>query len=270
MSVNATIQKLTIADFAARKGGDKIVMLTAYSAPVAKLLAPHVDALLVGDSVGMVYHGLPSTVGVTLDMMILHTAAARRGAPDALLVADLPAGTYETSPQQAYESASRLVKECGADAVKLEGGVAMAETVRHLVSKGIPVMGHIGLMPQKVDEMGGYKIQGRDEENIRKTKEDAQAIAEAGAFAIVIEGVIEPVSAAITQEISIPTIGIGASPCCDGQILVSDDLFGLFTDFKPKFVRRYAGIANDITEAAEKYAADVRSGAFPSEKECFN
>lgn len=269
MSVQTKTQKMTVPAFRERKGAEKLVMLTAYTAPMARLFAPHVDALLVGDSVGMVLHGLPSTLGVTLEMMSLHAAAVRRGAPDALVIVDLPFGSYGASPQQAYETSVRLIAETGVDAVKLEGGSEMAETIQFLSERGIPVMGHVGLMPQRINQMGSYRAQGRSPEAVAQIRNDARSVAEAGAFSIVIEGVLEAIAAEITQEVSVPTIGIGASRACDGQILVSDDLLGLFSDFTPKFVRRYADLSGDISRAVATYAQDVRSGAFPSDKECF-
>lgn len=269
MSVQAKTQKMTIPAFRERKASDKLVMLTAYTAPMARLLAPHVDALLVGDSLGMVLHGLPSTLGVTVEMMSLHAAAVRRGAPDALVVVDLPFGSYQASPQQAYETSARLLGETGVDAVKLEGGVEMEDTIRFLTARGIPVMGHVGLMPQRINQMGSYRAQGRSAEAAEQIMQDARSVESAGAFSIVIEGVLETIAAEVTAALSVPTIGIGASPVCDGQILVSDDLLGLFSDFTPKFVRRYADLSSPISQAAEAYAKDVRSGAFPSDKECF-
>lgn len=265
----STRPKMTVPQFRARKGQEKLVMLTAYTAPIAKLLAPHTDALLVGDSVGMVMHGLSSTVAVTPDMMILHGAAVRRGAPDALVIVDLPFGSYQASPQQAFEVSARILKETGADAVKLEGGVEMADTVQFLSERGIAVMGHVGLLPQRINQLGSYKAQGRDEQMAEQIVEDAHAFEAAGAFSIVIEGVIEALATRITEEIEIPTIGIGASPSCDGQVLVSDDMLGLFSEFTPKFVRKYADLASTISSAAEAYARDVRSGAFPADKEIF-
>ncbi len=269
MSVEVKTRKMTVPVFRESKGSEKLVMLTAYTAPMARLIAPHVDALLVGDSLGMVLHGLPSTVGVTIEMMSLHAAAVRRGAPDTLVIVDLPFGSYQSSPQQAYETSARLIAETGVDAVKLEGGVEMAQTIRFLSERGIPVMGHVGLMPQRINQLGSYRAQGRSPEIAAQIKKDAQTVADAGAFALVIEGVLETIAAEITKDIAIPTIGIGASPACDGQILVSDDLLGLFSDFTPKFVRRYAHLSGDISKAVATYAQDVRSGAFPSDKECF-
>jgi 3-methyl-2-oxobutanoate hydroxymethyltransferase len=251
------------------KGGPPIVGLTAYTAPIARLLDPHVDFLLVGDSLGMVVYGFETTLPVTLDMMLAHGAAVMRASARALVVVDLPFGSYQASPQQAFRAAARLMAETGCAAVKLEGGSEMAETVRFLTRRGVPVMGHVGLMPQSVNAAGGFKVQGRGEVQAERVAADAAAIAEAGAFALVIEGTVEPVARAITESVPIPTIGIGASPACDGQILVIDDLLGIFTEFTPRFVKRYAGLAALISTAAESYAADVRARRFPEEKHCF-
>jgi len=251
------------------KGGAPIVGLTAYTAPIAKLLDPHVDFLLVGDSVGMVVYGFDSTLPVTLEMMIAHGAAVMRASSRALIVVDLPFGSYQASREQAFRAAARIMAETGCAAVKLEGGTEMAETVRFLTERGIPVMGHVGLMPQSVHAEGGFKVQGRGRDEAERVKADAAAIAEAGAFALVIEGTVEPVARAITEAVPIPTIDIGASPACDGQILVTDDLLGVFTEFKPRFVRRYTELAPLIGAAAEAYAADVRARRFPGPEHCF-
>src|SRR5215471_6311338 len=251
------------------KGGAPIVGLTAYTAPIAKLLDPHVDFLLVGDSVGMVVYGFDSTLPVTVAMMIAHGAAVMRGSSQALIVVDLPFGSYQASREQAFRAAARIMAETGCAAVKLEGGTEMAETVRFLTERGIPVMGHVGLMPQSVHAEGGFKVQGRGLDQAERVMADAAAIAEAGAFSLVIEGTVEPVARAITKAVPIPTIGIGASPACDGQILVTDDLLGLFTQFKPRFVKRYAKPAPLIAAAAEAYAADVRARRFPGPEHCF-
>ena len=256
-----------IGDFL--KGGPPIVGLTAYTTPIARLLDPHVDFLLVGDSLGMVVYGFDSTVPVTLDMMVAHGGAVMRGASRALVVVDLPFGAYQESPQQAFRTAAHIMAATGCAAVKLEGGVEMAETVRFLVRRGVPVMGHVGLMPQSVNAAGGFKVQGRGEDQAEAVMADATAIAAAGAFAIVVEGTIEPVARAITQKVAVPTIGIGASPACDGQILVSDDVLGIFTDFTPRFVKRYAELAPLVSAAAEAYAADVRARRFPGKEHCF-
>jgi 3-methyl-2-oxobutanoate hydroxymethyltransferase len=260
-------KRRNVGDFA--KGGAQIVGLTAYTAPIAQLLDPHVDFLLVGDSVGMVVYGFESTVPVTVDMMIAHGAAVMRGSSHALVVVDMPFGSYQESREQAFRIAARILAETGCAAVKLEGGAEMADTVRFLAERGIPVMGHVGLMPQSVNAAGGFKVQGRDEQQAERVSTDAAAIAAAGAFALVIEGTIEPVARAITEAVPVPTIGIGASPMCDGQILVTDDVLGLFTQFKPRFVRRYAELAPLITAAAEAYAEDVRARRFPGPEHCF-
>ncbi|MDB5367292.1 MAG: 3-methyl-2-oxobutanoate hydroxymethyltransferase [Rhodospirillales bacterium] len=259
---------MTIPDLAARKGGPPIVVLTAYTAPMARLLDPHVDALLVGDSVGMVLHGMDDTLGVTLDMMVLHTAAVKRGSTRAAIIADLPFGTYQASPTQAFDASARLLG-VGAQSVKLEGGRAMAETVAFLVERGVPVMGHIGLTPQSLHAMGGFRVQGRDEEAAERIVDDARAIADAGAFSVVIEGVMEPLARRITETIRIPTIGIGASADCDGQVLVTDDILGLTGDATPRFVQRYAELATTIDEAARTFAEDVRARRFPGKAHIF-
>jgi 3-methyl-2-oxobutanoate hydroxymethyltransferase len=261
------IKRRTVGDFV--KGGAPIVGLTAYTAPIAQLLDRHVDFLLVGDSVGMVVYGFETTVPVTPEMMIAHGAAVVRGSSRALIVVDLPFGSYQESREQAFRTAARIIAETGCAAVKLEGGAEMAETVRFLVERGVPVMGHIGLMPQSVNAAGGFKVQGRDQHQAEHVAADAAAIAEAGAFSLVIEGTVEPVARAITEAVSIPTIGIGASPACDGQILVTEDVLGLFTQFKPRFVRRYAELAPLVMAAAAEYAADVRARRFPGPEHCF-
>ncbi len=261
--------RVTVPELRARKGGVPIASLTAYTAPIARLLDPHVDLLLVGDSLGMVVYGLPSTLAVTLDMMIAHGAAVMRASAHACVMVDLPFGAYQESREQAFRSAARVLSETGAAAVKLEGGLALAETVRFLVERGIPVCGHVGLMPQAMNVAGGFRATGRTEEDARRIESDAAAIAEAGAFAVVLEGVVEPVAAAITRRLAVPTIGIGASPHCDGQILVVDDVLGLFTDFTPRFVRRYAELAPAVTSAAAAYADDVRARRFPAPEHCF-
>jgi 3-methyl-2-oxobutanoate hydroxymethyltransferase len=251
------------------KGGAPIVGLTAYTAPIANLLDPHVDFLLVGDSVGMVVYGFNSTLPVTVEMMIAHGAAVMRSSSRALVVVDMPFGSYQESREQAFRTAARILAETGCAAVKLEGGAEMADTVRFLAERGVPVMGHVGLMPQSVNAAGGFKVQGRDRQQAERVSADAAAIAEAGAFSLVIEGTIEPVARAITEAVPVPTIGIGASPMCDGQILVIDDVLGLFTQFKPRFVRRYAELAPLITAAVEAYAEDVRARRFPGPEHCF-
>lgn len=261
------VRRRGLGDFV--KGGAPIVGLTAYTAPIAQLLDPEVDFLLVGDSLGMVIYGFDSTLPVTVDMMIAHGAAVMRGSARALVVVDLPFGSYQESPEQAFRTAARILVETGCAAVKLEGGAEMAGTVRFLAERGVPVMGHVGLMPQSVNAAGGFKVQGRDRRQAERVAADAAAIAEAGAFALVIEGTVEPVARAITEAVPVPTIGIGASPACDGQILVTDDVLGLFTQFKPRFVKRYAELAPLITAAAAEYAADVRARRFPGPEHCF-
>jgi 3-methyl-2-oxobutanoate hydroxymethyltransferase len=261
-------RRVTVPAIQALKGRAKIVCLTAYTAPVAALLDPHVDLLLVGDSVGMVVHGLPTPTAVTLEMMILHGQAVVRGSSHALVVVDLPFGTFEGSPEQAYAASVRAMKETGCQAVKIEAGEALAETVAFLVQRGVPVMGHVGLRPQAVHIDGGFKAKGRNDEERARVIAEAKAVDAAGCFAIVLEGVSEDLAADITQIVRAPTIGIGASPLCDGQILVTDDMLGVF-EWTPKFVRRYANLRTTITEAASRYAADVRAVTFPGDEEVY-
>lgn len=263
-----TVRRLTAPDIAARKGGVPVVCLTAYTAPMADILDDHCDLLLVGDSVGMVVHGLPNTVGVTLDMMILHGQAVMRGSRKAMVVVDLPFGSYEGSAEVAYANAARVMKETGCCAVKVEAGPAVIENIDYLVKRGIPVMGHVGLRPQAVMTDGGFKAKGRGEEERRRILDEARATAEAGAFAVVVEGVAEGLAREITQVIAVPTIGIGASAGCDGQILVTDDMLGLF-DWTPKFVRRYADLRGEIGRAVAGYADDVRERRFPGPAEIY-
>jgi 3-methyl-2-oxobutanoate hydroxymethyltransferase len=263
-----TVRRLSAPDIAARKGGVPIVCLTAYTAPMAELLDAHCDLMLVGDSVGMVVHGLPNTVGVTLEMMILHGQAVMRTAKRAMVVIDMPFGSYEGAPEIAYANAARLMKETGAQAVKVEAGATVVDTIDYLIKRGIPVMGHVGLRPQAVLVDGGFKAKGRGADERAQILADAIATAEAGAFAIVVEGVAEGLAREITQAVSVPTIGIGASAGCDGQILVTDDMLGLF-DWTPKFVRRYADLRGEITRAVETYAEDVRQRRFPGPAEIY-
>jgi len=262
-------ERITPEQLRSQKGGTPIVALTAYTAPQAKFLDAHCDLLLVGDSLAMVVYGLETTRGVTLDIMIAHGRAVVRGAQQALVVVDLPHGTYESDPAQAVLSAKRVMEETGAQAVKLEGGEERAAQVAAIVDAGIPVLGHVGLLPQKAEHRGAFKIQGKDDAGARQVMADAHAIAKAGAFALVIEGTVEPVARAITAEIDIPTIGIGASPSCDGQILVTNDMVGLFADFTPKFVKRYADLGSAMEEAAKTYAEEVRARTFPGLEHCF-
>ncbi|MEO5324089.1 3-methyl-2-oxobutanoate hydroxymethyltransferase [Mesorhizobium sp. CC13] len=261
--------RITPAGLLRRKGGVPIVCLTAYTYPIARLLDPHVDLLLVGDSVAMVLHGHETTLGATMDMMVAHGQAVMRGSSNACVVVDMPAGSYEDSVENAVASARRIVDETGCDAVKLEGGVTMAPQIAAIVAAGIPVMGHIGLLPQSVEKEGGYKIKGRSDENIVQLHADARAVEAAGAFSVVIEGTMEPVAAALSAMLAIPTIGIGASPKCDGQILVIDDAIGLTVDRVPKFVKQYAHLRDIVADAAAAYANDVRSGAFPAPEHLF-
>lgn len=263
-----TVRRLTAPDIAARKGAVPIVCLTAYTAPVAEILDDHCDLLLVGDSVGMVVHGLPNTVGVTLDMMILHGQAVMRGSRKAMVVVDLPFGSYEGSAEVAYANAARVMKETGCNAVKVEAGPAVAENIDYLVKRGIPVMGHVGLRPQAVMVDGGFRAKGKTNHERARILDDARAAAEAGAFAVVVEGVAEGLAREITGAIDVPTIGIGASAGCDGQILVTDDMLGLF-DWTPKFVRRYGDLRGEITRAVAGYADDVRQRRFPGPAEIY-
>lgn len=268
MSATSPVRPVLPPDIRSRKGTSPLVVLTAYSTPVARLVDPHCDVVLVGDSVGMVIHGLPSTLGVTMEMMILHGRAVTRGAAKAMPVIDMPFGSYEESPQQAFRNASRLMAETGAPAVKLEGGVHMAETIAFLTARGVPVMAHVGLTPQSVNTLGGYKVVGRDGE-ADKVMADARAVDAAGAFSVVLEKIPEGLAARITKALTIPTIGIGAGVHCDGQVLVVDDMLGLFTDFRPKFVKRYAELGMVASEAIATYAAEVRSGSFPAAEHSF-
>ncbi|MFG6281123.1 3-methyl-2-oxobutanoate hydroxymethyltransferase [Arthrobacter sp. TPD3018] len=261
-------KRLTVPAIRQRKGAEPLVMLTAYTVRTAQLLDAHCDMLLVGDSLGQVIYGLPSTVPVTLEMMAAHGAAVVRGSAHAVVVIDMPFGSYEASPEKAFESAAWLLKQTGAAAVKLEGGAAMASTVRFLSERGIPVMGHVGLTPQAVNVLGGYGARGRTEAEAEKIVGDAVAVAEAGAFAVVIEGVMEPIAIRITQEIACPTIGIGASAQCDGQVLVAEDMLGLF-ERTARFVKRYDDMAGRISAAAEAYAGEVRARSFPGPEQIY-
>ena len=268
MSATSPVRPVLPPDIRARKGSDPLVVLTAYSTPMARLVDAHCDIALVGDSVGMVIHGMPSTLGVTMEMMILHGRAVVRGCQKAMPVIDMPFGSYEEGPQQAFRNASRLMAETGAPAVKLEGGQHMAETIAFLTARGVPVMAHIGLTPQAVNTLGGYKVVGRDAE-AAKVMADARAVEAAGAFSVVLEKVPSGLAGQITGALSIPTIGIGAGVDCDGQVLVIDDMLGLFIDFRPKFVKRYAELGKTADEAIAAYAAEVRSRAFPAEEHSF-
>ena len=262
------VRRLAAPDITARKGQTPVVCLTAYTAPVAEILDDHCDLLLVGDSVGMVVHGLPNTVGVTMEMMILHGQAVMRGSKRAMVVVDMPFGSYEGSPETAYDNAARLMKETGAQGVKVESGPTIADNIDYLVKRGIPVMGHVGLRPQSVLVDGGFKAKGKTGVERSNILAEAKLTAEAGAFAIVVEGVAEGLAREITAAVDVPTVGIGASAGCDGQILVTDDMLGLL-DWTPKFVRRYADLRGEITKAAAAYAEDVRERRFPGPAEIY-
>jgi len=268
MSVPTKTRRITVPELRARKGGEPIVSLTSYHAHTAAVVDKFADFILVGDSLGMVMHGMESTVPVPLDLMIMHGRAVVRGTKRALIVVDMPFGTYEESPQMAFRNAVRIMKETNCGAVKLEGGKRMAETIHFLVERGIPVMGHIGLTPQSTHTMGGFKTQGRDEDGWIEHEQDAQAVQDAGAFAIVLEGMVEPLAAKITKQIQIPTIGIGASADCDGQILVLEDMLGL-NPTPPKFVKMYGNLLEGIETAVASYAADVKSRTFPTEDQVY-
>jgi len=262
-------QRISVPALRAQKGKEPIAVLTAYTTPVAQAVDPHVDILLVGDSLGMVLYGLDSTLPVTLDMMIAHGAAVVRGSRRACVIVDMPFATYQESPAQAYRNSARILAETGCAGVKLEGGAEMANTIRFLTERRIPVMGHIGMMPQSVAAYGGFRVQGKEDDEAKAVLADAVAVAEAGAFTIVIESVVEPLARQITSTVDVPTIGIGASPSCDGQVLVTEDAAGLFSDFTPRFVKRYAELGEDLGAVAQTYAEDVRARRFPGPEHCF-
>jgi 3-methyl-2-oxobutanoate hydroxymethyltransferase len=268
MSTHGEQRRLTAPDIRARKGGDPIVALTSYHAHTARLLDKHCDVILVGDSLGMVMHGLETTLPVTLDMMILQGRAVMRGSQRALVVVDMPFGSYEASKEQAFMSAARVLKETGCGAIKVEGGRRMAETIGFLVERGVPVMAHVGLTPQAINSLGGFRAQGRDPADWGPFEEDARAVAAAGAFSVVLEAMAEPLAARLTKEIAIPTIGIGASAACDGQILVLEDMLGL-SPRVPKFVKRYTDLGPSIDKAVADYAREVRSRAFPTSEHVY-
>ncbi len=269
MSTPTHAQRISVPALRARKGKEPIAVLTAYTAPVAQAVDPHVDMLIVGDSLGMVLYGLDSTVGVTLDMMIAHGAAVVRGSRRACVIVDMPFATYQESTAQAYRNAARVIAETGCAGVKLEGGVEMADTIRFLTARRIPVMGHVGMMPQSVAAYGGFRVQGKGADAAKAVLGDAVAVAAAGVFSMVIESVVEPLARDITATVDVPTIGIGASPSCDGQVLVTEDVAGLFTDFTPRFVKRYAELGEELGAVARAYAADVRARRFPGPEHCF-
>lgn len=262
MSKPAVIRRVTVPKILSRKGKTPVVCLTAYTAPMARLVDAHADLILVGDSAANVIHGFDTTLSITLDHMIMHAQAVMRGSERALVAVDMPFGTYEESPKVAYRNAARVMQETGCTAVKLEGGAHMAETIAYLSQRGIPVMGHIGLTPQAVQVMGGYRTQGRKKEQWARIEADAQAVEEAGAFCVVLEGIAEPLAAKLTESLKIPTIGIGASPACDGQILVVDDMLGL-SQKTPSFVKHYAQLLPTISEAIKTYADEVKERQFP-------
>ena len=268
----APMKRLTVPAIQRRKFEGKttepLVMLTAYTARQAQLLDPHCDMLLVGDSLGQVIYGLPSTLAVTLDMMCAHGAAVVRGSYHSVVIVDMPFGSYEASPQQAFASASRIMAETGAAAVKLEGGQVMAETISFLSQRGIPVMAHVGLTPQAVNALGGYGARGKSQQEHAKIMADARAVADAGAFAMVLEGVMEELAVAITDSVDVPVIGIGASAHCDGQVLVTEDMLGMF-ERVPKFVKRYQDMAGVVDGAVREYADQVRSRSFPTEDQIY-
>ena len=269
MTASNKFQRITVPEIKARKGNEPIVCLTCYHAHTAQLLDNYVDIMLVGDTLGMVIHGMETTLGVTLDLMILHAKAVMRSAKRALVVVDMPFGSYEESPEVAFRNAARVMQETGSSAVKLEGGTRMSQTIRHLTQRGIPVMGHVGMTPQMVQVYGGFKTQGRTTEEWPAIEADAKAVSESGAFAVVLEAMAEPLASRITQQIPIPTIGIGASPDCDGQILVLEDMLGLNPD-PPTFVREYAHLASEIESAVKSYTADVRSRRFPGKENVYS
>jgi len=262
MSVQQEIKRITAPDIRARKGGAPIVCLTSYHAHTARILDQHCDVILVGDSLGMVMHGLENTIPVTLDMMILQGRAVMRGSKRALVVVDMPFGSYEASKEQAFHSAARVLKETHCGAIKLEGGRRMADTIAFLVERGVPVMAHIGMTPQAVNVLGSFRARGREETEWAAFEDDGRAVAEAGAFSVVIEAVAEPLARKLTEQIPVPTIGIGASPACDGQVLVLEDMLGL-SPWVPKFVKRYTDLGPSIGKAVESYAAEVRARTFP-------
>lgn len=262
------VRRLTVPAIRARKGGDPIVMLTAYTARMAQLLDEHCDVLLVGDSLAQVIYGLSTTVPVSLDMMIAHGAAVTRGSYKSVVVVDMPFGSYEESPEHAIRSATHILKETGCAAVKLEGGEAMAPTIRFLTERGIPVCGHVGLTPQAINVLGGYGARGKSDAEKDKLMRDAKAVSEAGAFLMVIEGVIEPLARQLTEAVEVPTIGIGASKACDGQVLVTEDMMGMF-ERTPRFVKRFGNMAEEIAAAAESYASAVRSREFPEDAQLY-
>ena len=269
MSVHSQAQRVTVPQLMACKGERKIAALTAYIAPIARMLDESVDMLLVGDSTAMVGYAMPDTLSITVDMIAAHTAAVVRATQHACVIADMPFGSYQQSPAQAFANAAIMLATGGASGVKLEGGQVLAETTLFLVDRGIPVLAHVGLMPQYMNTMGGFKAQGMTDAAARRILEDARAHAQAGAFGVVLEGISEPLAREITSDLVIPTIGIGASPACDGQILVTEDILGLSGDRIPKFAQRFADVGQVIREAAQTYAQSVREETFPTLSHCF-
>lgn len=269
-AVDRQMGRMTVPQIQKCKGGEPLVVLTAYSAPMASILDPYVDIFIVGDSVGMVLYGMESTLGVSLEMMIGHGTAVVRGSQKACVTVDMPFGSYQESRSQAFRNAAKIMKRTGCDAIKLEGGEEMAETISFLTTRGIPVMGHVGLMPQSVNSLGGYRARGRGKAEATKIISDARAIADSGVFSLVVEGVMEPLAEEITNAVAVPTIGIGASALCDGQVLVTEDMLGLFNEFTPSFVKRFADLGPAIAKAAEAYSKEVRQRDFPGAVNCFN
>lgn len=262
-------KRLTVPEVRNHKGKEPLVCLTAYTVLTARWLDDYTDVLLVGDSLGMVIYGMENTLSVTLDMMIAHAQAVMRGSRRSCVVVDMPFGSYEESPQVAFRNAARVMSESGASGVKIEGGTEMADTISYLTQRGIPVMGHVGLMPQSVQATGGFRARGKEQDEAARIIADARAVEKAGAFAMVIEGTMEPIAREITESTTVPTIGIGASAACDGQILVTEDLVGLFMDFTPRFVKRYALLGEQIEASAKAYSEDVRAGRFPGPEHLF-
>jgi 3-methyl-2-oxobutanoate hydroxymethyltransferase len=263
-------KRLSTADIKARKNKEPLVALTCYTAPMARILDPHVDILLVGDSLGMVLYGMDSTLSVTLDMMIAHGRAVVKTSSLALVVVDMPFGSYQQSKEQAFASCARVMAETGAQGVKLEGGAEMAETIQYLVERGIPVMGHVGLMPQHVNVLGGYRYRGKNDEEAKLIQRNALAVEKAGVFSMVFEGIRENVARDITKKIKVPTIGIGASPACDGQVLVTEDMLGMSGDYVPSFVKQFGNVVPVIEKAVKAYHTDVRARKFPGPDHYFN
>lgn len=269
MSIHTEHKRISVPDLMAYKGQKKIASLTAYIAPIARLLDEHLDMILIGDSTAMVGYGMPSTLAITTDQMAFHAKAVVEATRRACIVVDMPFGSYQESPAQAFRNAASMMAASGVQAVKLEGGSAMAPTTQFLVERGVPVLAHVGLMPQYMNTMGGFKAQGFSEEAAERILADAIAHQEAGAFAVVLEGIAEPLGRRITEELTIPTIGIGASPECDGQVLVTEDILGLSGARIPKFARQFADVGALISQAAEQYATEVRQGSFPTLDNCF-